>query len=383
LTVDGQQRTSDFLRILVGFGRSIEAHQDLSRLLQRAVVLVARALGVSHAKVLCYRPNHGDLWIAAGIGWRPGVVGVISIGIDSASPAGWALQTGLPVTVEDLPNHPTFRYVDSLREHGIVSVANIPILFDGKTWGVLEVDSNQPREFTEDEVEFLVAMSHLLVRPIRRERMNQLLRQAGEEKAQILADHDVVLREIDHRVKNNLQTVQSILAMEQRGMSDDAGRAAFQRAMDRVTAVALAHDQLAMRRETETIDLSTYLSALCTNLEKEHERRITIATHLRAVEVSLTRAAPLGLVVNEAVTNAAKHAYQEPGGPVEVHLRIDPELEEGVLEVRDQGSGIKELRKGGSGIRLMNAVARQIGGAVERTSSEAGTIIRVTFPLTS
>jgi two-component system, sensor histidine kinase PdtaS len=376
------QRSRTFLRTLVSFGRSLENHQDLAALLQRAVVLAARALELGHAKIMRYRPDHGDLFIEAGIGWKPGLVGLMGIGIDSASPAGRALQTNLPITVEDLPHDATFRYPDSLREHGIVSTANIPIHFDGETWGVLEVDSTQPRSFGEDEIEFLFAMSHLLVRPIRREQMDQLLRQASEEKARIIADHDLVLREIDHRMKNNLQVIQSFLAMEQRRLTDDAAREAFQNAMDRVTAVALAHDQLSTRQRGEEIDLGTYFAALCTSLEKEHEGRITISTHLEGVQVSMTRAVPLGLIVNEAVTNAAKYAYREPGGPVEVRLNNDLQLQEGVLEVRDQGGGIKETHKGGSGLRLMNALARQTGGSVERTSSENGTTIRVVFPRT-
>jgi two-component sensor histidine kinase len=381
--MDDQRRSRDFLRTLVSFGRSIEAHQDLSRLLQRAVVLVARALDVGHAKIMCYRPGQGDLLVMAGIGWRPGIVGVLSLGIDSASPSGRALQTGLPVTVEDLPSDPTFRYPENLREHGIISAVNIPVQFGGETWGVLEVDSARPRYFEEDEIEFLFAMSHLLVGPIRRERMTRQLQQASEEKAQILANHDVALREIEHRVKNNLQVIHSILVMEQRRLTDNAARHAFQNAMDRVTAVALAHDQLSMRQGGEEIDLGTYVAALCANLEKEHAGRITVTTHLQSIEVTLTRAVPLGLIINEAVTNAAKYAYQEPGGMVEVHLGSDPELDEGVLEVRDQGGGIKKPRKGGSGLRLMDALASQTGGAVERTSSERGTTIRVVFPLSA
>ncbi|MBW3709912.1 hypothetical protein DTB58_40155, partial [Streptomyces griseus] len=92
---------------------------------------------IKHVKVLCYRPDHGDLLIVAGVGWKPGVVGHTTFALDNASVAGRSMQTAAPVIVEDLPNDPEFRSHPSLREHGIVSLVNVPVRIDGRTWGVL------------------------------------------------------------------------------------------------------------------------------------------------------------------------------------------------------------------------------------------------------
>jgi two-component system, sensor histidine kinase PdtaS len=379
--VDREHRLERYLRTLVTFGRTVEDKSDLERILQRACVLVARAIEVPHVKIMRYRPERADLFIEAGIGWRPGIVGVESVGIDVASPPGRALQTAQPIPIENIKEDPNFRYSEVLREHGIVSAVNVPIIFDGIVWGILEADEDIPRIFEDEEVQFLVAMSHLLAGAIHRERRSGLLRQATEEKARIQTERELLFTEVEHRVKNNFQVITSILAIEQRRMKDEGVRGVLQDVLDRITAISLAHDQLSIRKREGRADLAMYLEALCTNLDKQQQGRVAIAASLQGVEASLAQAVPLGLIVNEAVTNAAKHAYGEEGGTVEVVLNITPELEEGVLVIRDHGAGIKDSKKSGSGTKLMDALVRQIGGTIERTSSKEGTTVKVTFPL--
>lgn len=101
------------------------------------------------------------------------------------------------------------------------------------------------------------------------------------------------------------------------------------------------------------------------------------------MRVSVTRVVPLGLIVNEAVCNAAKYAYGDGNGPVEVSLACDPELQEGCIEVRDHGCGMQEKPNIGTGTSLIEALARQIGATVERVSSSEGTMVKVVFPLSS
>ena len=129
------QRLLDYQRILGAFARTGSEGLSLQRLMQYATALVSGATKIRHVKVLRYRPDRGDLLIEAGVGWKPGVVGEVALSIDMASLPGRALQTGMPVVIEDMANDPEFIAAEVLREHGIVSLVNVPIMFDGRTWG--------------------------------------------------------------------------------------------------------------------------------------------------------------------------------------------------------------------------------------------------------
>ncbi|MFC4172689.1 GAF domain-containing protein [Microvirga sp. GCM10011540] len=97
---------------------------------------VSRVTHIRHVKVMRYHPDHGDLLLVAGVGWKPSVAGNTTFPLDSASVAGRTMQTSAPVPVEDLPNDPEFQFHLSWREHSVVSALNVPIRIDGRTWGV-------------------------------------------------------------------------------------------------------------------------------------------------------------------------------------------------------------------------------------------------------
>src|SRR5919107_4646544 len=149
-------------RILRDFGRIALEDLEIGPLLQRAVAQSARATGVRHTKVMRYRTEQGDLLAEAGVGWRAGVIGKARFGIDAASPPGRALQTGQPVVIDEIRDHPEFGLHPVIAEHGIVALLNVPIRFDGITWGTLEADSEQPGHFDDLDAEFLEAMAALV-----------------------------------------------------------------------------------------------------------------------------------------------------------------------------------------------------------------------------
>src|SRR5690606_25695494 len=102
-------RLLDYQRATIAFTRLAAEARPPERLMHHLAAQVARLTRVAHVKVMRYRPDHGDLLVVAGVGWKPGVVGEIGLGIDRSSPAGRALQTGSAVVIEDLPNSKEFR----------------------------------------------------------------------------------------------------------------------------------------------------------------------------------------------------------------------------------------------------------------------------------
>jgi two-component system, sensor histidine kinase PdtaS len=373
-------RAARYQEILVDFSRMVSESDDLQRLLQLTTLQAARGIGIRHTKLMRYRQEHGDLLIVAGVGWNPGIVGHVTVGADVRSPAGCALQSRQPVTVEDLPNNPEFRYPPVLRDHGIVAALNVPVAVDGTVWGVLEVDSEVSRHFGQMDINFLLVMANILGSAIHSRQGLEAATSVGAEAVLVLTQYKTLFRELLHRDKNDFQLIVSILLMQKRKHQDPEAKRGFDHVIDRVSAISLAHDQLSTREGRGSIELADYLGALCGNLGQRREE-ITVHADLDRAELTHDRAVPLGLMINELVTNALKHAFPDSRpGAVRVTFRADPNGE-GHVSVADDGVGMGPSRSGSSGTELVRALARQIGGTVVYDTSEQGTTANILFPL--
>ena len=127
----------EHVRILVDLGRIAGEAILLGDFLEQAVVQVARAVEISHAKILRYRVETGDFIVEAGVGWQPGVVRTATLSADLRSAPGRAFRTGEPVIVRDFQSQNEYVISAFLKHHGIVSLANAPMLIGASTWGVL------------------------------------------------------------------------------------------------------------------------------------------------------------------------------------------------------------------------------------------------------
>jgi GAF domain-containing protein len=189
------------IRIAVDLGKLATQTMELDSFLQQTVVQVARAVEIDHVKIMRYRPERGDLLIVAGTGWNPGVVGNARFPADVRSPPGRAFQTGEPVVIADASETQDLKLSPVLKEHGIVALANVPVLIDGAAWGVLEVDSTEPRDFSTDTVNFLLAASTVIGIAIQRAQMGRSENDALAAAAAAAQARELLLTEMQHRVK--------------------------------------------------------------------------------------------------------------------------------------------------------------------------------------
>ena len=150
------------VRIFIDLGRVASESADEEGFLDQVVVQVARAVEIDHVKVLRYRRREADLLIAAGFGWKEGVVRSATLSADLRSPPGRSFQTAQPVVVKNFQAQEEFIHSGLLQQHGIVSLVNVPVLIAGAAWGVLEVDSTRSRDFSQDTIEFLTATAALI-----------------------------------------------------------------------------------------------------------------------------------------------------------------------------------------------------------------------------
>jgi two-component sensor histidine kinase/putative methionine-R-sulfoxide reductase with GAF domain len=375
------KRMHEYQRALMAFSRIASEVIPIERLLHYVTAQVSRVTHIRHVKVMCYRPDKGDLLLMAGVGWKPGVVGNTTFALDNASVAGRTMQTAAPVLIEDLPNDPEFRMSPVLEEHGIVSCLNVPVRIDGRTWGVLEVDADEPRTFDEDDVTFLSTMANILGVALLRYETESKAAEAAATHAQDKSFGEVVLREFQHRVKNNLQTIIAFLAMQRRHASTPDDSARFVSVMERVHAIALAQDQLSFETGVSNVEFGDYLRALCANIDPQRDKVSIGVESDRGALLPLDRAVAAGLIVNELVTNSLKYAFNEEGGNIRVSFTMSPDQGEAILGVEDNGRGMGPPRKGGLGLRLIDAFTSQLDGQVEREPVEKGTRTWVRFPL--
>jgi PAS domain S-box-containing protein len=195
---------------------------------------------------------------------------------------------------------------------------------------------------------------------------------------------DMLLQELTHRVKNSLQFIGAMVLIESRSHKSGEGKAALERVSHRITALGQLYSTLSKADTIEDVDAATYLDELCRDLiesvQKEGDTSIVLKTDFESELLPTDRAIPIGLIVNELVTNAVKYAFPgEAKGTVMVMLkRVPGELR---LTVADDGQGLDPRRAdSGLGGRLVDGFARQLGGQVERKSDSQGTTVHLILP---
>jgi len=356
--------------ILAELGVTALQGASFNTLLEETARLTAEGLRAQFSKVLEHVPSENRLLVRAGTGWAPGVVGSATVGADIESPAGFALRTGKPVISNHLENEERFRTPEILRQHGIHRAMNVILQGDGRPFGVLEVDSKSEYEFIEQDLAFLQGAANILGMAIEQQRYRHKLQAA-------LDHHQVLLREVNHRVKNSLQVVSSLLQLQANSAGDQELKDRLQEAANRVNAVGRAYEHLAYTTDYASIDLIAYLREIVEDL-----RPTVVPCQIEfegpeAIQFAADRAILVGLIINELVTNSGKHAYPDrPGGLIWVRALTQRDGQTILISVRDEGVGwpveaeITSTRRMGS--RLVNALAKQLGGELTRPATAVG-----------
>ncbi len=217
-----------------------------------------------------------------------------------------------------------------------------------------------------------------------RHRMNQ-------ERERHLAEKDALLREVHHRVKNNLQVVSSLLKLHGDRLSDPLARAAFSDSRDRVAAIGLLHERLCESKNLGGVDLLEYGESLVQALMRTHGSfaRARVTVEATGVSLPMDLAVPWGLVLAELTSNALKHAFPETmSARPEVKIVVNADGSDLVLSVTDNGVGMPadyDLTKSRTlGMHLVKTFARQLRGEVTlNRMGGGGTRWSLRFPLLS
>jgi two-component sensor histidine kinase len=208
--------------------------------------------------------------------------------------------------------------------------------------------------------------------------MEEQIRESLEEKG-------LLLKEIHHRVKNNLQIIISLFNLQSGYVDDEKAYKALREGQDRIKSMALIHERFYQADGTTRIDFDDYLRRLCENLLQSHglgPDQVKLAFDLEKISLDIDSAVPCGLIVNELVANAVKHAFGEAGGTIRVSFR-KAGGDRYRLAIADDGRGLPPgfdlLRADTLGMQLVTALTDQLGGEVH-SEDAAGACFVVTFP---
>ncbi|MEJ2207697.1 MAG: PAS domain S-box protein [Anaerolineae bacterium] len=261
----------------------------------------------------------------------------------------------------------------------LVRLVSVPVFEDEEAAMILGV-GNKAVDYDEADVRQMLLIGNQLLRLLRRKRADEQVRASLREK-------EVLLQEVHHRVKNNLQIISSLLDIQSQGVEEPRAQQVLQDSRNRIRAMAFVHDRLYQARDLASIDLDDYIRSVVSYLHGVYgslAQNIALHLQIEQVPLDLDTAIPCGLIINELVSNALKYAFppDSSSGDVWIEFSAQPDGQL-ALAVCDNGCGLAphiDLDTTPSlGLQLVRMLSEQLRGTVH-LSREGGTAFRIVFP---
>ena len=257
-----------------------------------------------------------------------------------------------------------------------------PLIAKGKVIGVINFWGNYLR--TEDST-VLALFANQIASVLENTRLYAAEQQRAAELETSLEEKSVLLKEVHHRVKNNLQVISSLLNLQAARISDTEILSMFSESRDRIRSMALVHEKLYQSSDLAQVDFGEYLRGLSNQLMQSYSsqsRRIKMNVEIENISLGIDQAVPCGLIVNEVITNSIKHAfpdYQEGEITIRLHRTSSNQVK---LLIRDNGIGIPSSlsleNPSTLGMQIVSLLTEQIGGEVN-ILRKRGTGFEITF----
>jgi PAS domain S-box-containing protein len=215
-----------------------------------------------------------------------------------------------------------------------------------------------------------------------KERVEEAVRVRTRELEAALETQTALLHEVDHRVKNNLQMISSLILMQSRTISDEAVKNSLATMLERIEALSTVHRRLYQSKDVSKFDVSDFARDLVSDLLAASGRsRISSKLDLEPIVVPADKATPVALIVNELVTNALKHAFRDETAPGSIGVKMSQPDGHLIIEVSDDGVGMDGNASDGSfGMRLIRQLGRQLRADVEWRNATPGTRVLIKMP---
>jgi two-component sensor histidine kinase len=319
------------------------------------------------------------LWSAA-----YGIEGLIKLATALLSVATAALLWPLIPTLVAIPSPAQLKALNIELSQRIAEQERTSQLLRSSEQRVREINSALEARVAERTADLTAANTRLSETLVNLQIVQGDLTKTVEERTQALHQRDLLLREVYHRVKNNLQIVDGMLVMQARNISDRQGKDALLGLRSRIYALGLVHQQLMTSADLQTFNIAPFLHELSSNvMEGGAGKKVSLSVEAAPLSVNLDFAIPVGLLVTELVTNSLKHAFPDGEGEIKVELCPD-ENGELILSVSDNGRqsdgpGAKN-HEGGLGMRIVQGIVSQLSATME-IFHDKGTRTKIRLPM--
>jgi two-component sensor histidine kinase len=390
--------------------RAEQEQRQLAQALQEAADIVSSTLNLNqvldHILAQVERVVAGDAFnvmliedgIASAVRWRGherlGVADLIdklAMPVSDYKTLVEMARTGEPLVVADTALDP--RWSPRPGWEKLRSYVSAPIQVAGETIGFLNVDGSRPGQFSKADARRLEAFAQHAATALENARLYEQAqrelteRKRAEERLKtLLAEKEVLLKEVHHRVKNNLQVIASLLHLQSKQVKDPATLGMFLESQYRVRSMALVHERLYQSEDLSGVNAAEYFRDLAAYLHRAYGStlsQVSMKVDVDAIALGIDVAIPCGLIISELVSNALKYAFPDGRqGQVLVRLHLDPGGQ-CVLVVGDDGIGLPkgfDLKATKSlGLQLVDRLVAQLEGSIDLDRS-GGTTCTITFP---
>jgi len=351
-------------KAFVDFTACAYQHLSLGDFLAEATKCAAAGCKAPMAKVLELQPADNTLTLKAQWGLRTDMLGTSVGPLQPGNPPAQALMTGQPA-VAHVHTWESERIPAILREFNVASSVNVPLISRDGPYGVLELDYTEPHEPGPLELSYLGGVATVIADRIERTRETQSLISDRELKV-------VLLREQQHRIRNNFQTIIGLLQVNEQITRDADAKRRFTNVARRVFALVSLYDHLLGQADQDAeVSLSEYLSTLCANFSSFYDlasEGIELELDLDpSIKVEVDTCTGLGTVVNELLANAVEHAFDDGHGRIQVVLCREG-MDAFLIEVTDNGKGYGQASQDSIGLQTARRLIASIGGSLHMFS---------------
>lgn len=277
-------------------------------------------------------------------------------------------------------------FLQEMGSRGCISLVHVPIAYGGKSFGFIGMESRQSEKtWSVDIIVLLRMVGDILANAMERKQVEEQLNASLKEK-------EVLLKEIHHRVKNNMQVISSLLNLQSSRIDSPEILDMFKESQDRIRSMSLIHERLYQSADLSKIDFSRYIQNLASHLFQSYRidpDAVVLNTDIQNFSLDINRAIPCGLILNELVSNSLKYAFprakekdkkkREKG---EINIRLTADNERVTMLVKDNGIGLPEdldIETASSfGLQLVTTLVGQLNGSIEITR-KPGTTFMITF----
>ena len=250
-----------------------------------------------------------------------------------------------------------------------------PAVMRNRLMGLIII-ANSPRDYTESDLETVKRLAAMFAMALNRIWDENQIRISLKEK-------ELLLKEIHHRVKNNMQIISSLLGLQSSHVKDERDAALFEVSQHRVRSMALVHEKLYQSESLSGIDFQDYITDLVEELHNSYYLggRVTVTINAKNILVNIDDAIPCSLIIHELVSNAMKYAFPDAKRG-NITIEFYQKGEDSVIRISDDGIGLPagfDYRNTESlGLQLVSALTQQLSGSIELDASK-GTVFTITF----